>query len=66
MEQTFVMVKPDGVKRGLVGEIVQRFERMGLKIVAMKMVLEAGRFFRIRHTHNRWKKRGENHDLSND
>src|ERR1035437_830726 len=39
MEQTFVMVKPDGVKRGLVGEIVHRFERMGLKIVAMKMVL---------------------------
>jgi len=39
MEQTFVMVKPDGVKRGLVGEIVSRFERMGLKIVAMKMVL---------------------------
>jgi len=38
MEQTFVMIKPDGVKRGLVGEIVHRFERMGLKIVAMKMV----------------------------
>jgi nucleoside-diphosphate kinase len=33
------MVKPDGVKRGLVGQIVNRFERMGLKIVAMKMVL---------------------------
>lgn len=39
MEQTCVMVKPDGVKRGLVGQIVNRFERMGLKIVAMKMVL---------------------------
>jgi nucleoside-diphosphate kinase len=38
MEQTFVMVKPDGVKRGLVGEIIHRFERMGLKIVAIKMV----------------------------
>ena|ERR1035437_8705550 len=38
MEQTFVMIKPDGVKRGLVGEIMQRFERMGLKIVALKMV----------------------------
>ena len=38
MEQTFVMVKPDGVKRGLVGKIISRFERMGLKIVAMKMV----------------------------
>ena len=38
MEQTFVMIKPDGVKRGIVGEIIHRFERMGLKIVAMKMV----------------------------
>lgn len=38
MEQTFVMIKPDGVKRGLVGKITHRFERMGLKIVAMKMV----------------------------
>lgn len=38
MEQTFVMIKPDGVKRKLIGEIIHRFERMGLKIVAMKMV----------------------------
>lgn len=39
MEQTVVLIKPDGVKRGLVGEILHRFERMGLKIVAIKMVL---------------------------
>ncbi|MCL4398050.1 nucleoside-diphosphate kinase [Patescibacteria group bacterium] len=38
MERTVVLVKPDGVKRGLVGEIVGRFEKVGLKIVAMKMV----------------------------
>lgn len=38
MEQTVVLLKPDAVKRGLVGEIVKRFERTGLKIVAMKMV----------------------------
>lgn len=38
MEQTVVLIKPDGVKRGLVGEITSRFERVGLKIVAMKMV----------------------------
>ena len=38
MERTVVLVKPDGVKRGLVGEITHRFERMGMKIVAMKMV----------------------------
>ena len=38
MERTFVMIKPDGVQRGLIGEIVARFERRGLKIVAMKMM----------------------------
>ena len=37
MEQTLVLIKPDGVKRGLIGELIHRFERMGLKIVAMKM-----------------------------
>jgi nucleoside-diphosphate kinase len=36
LERTLVVVKPDGVKRGLVGEIVARFERKGLKIVAAK------------------------------
>jgi len=35
MERTFVMIKPDGVQRGLVGEIIARFERRGLKIVAL-------------------------------
>ena len=37
-ERTFIAIKPDGVQRGLVGEIVQRFERKGYKLVAMKMV----------------------------
>ena len=36
-EQTLVIVKPDGVQRGLVGEIVARLERRGLKIVAMAL-----------------------------
>ncbi|MBC7344913.1 MAG: nucleoside-diphosphate kinase [Clostridia bacterium] len=38
MERTFVMVKPDGVKRGLTGEIITRLERKGLRIVALKML----------------------------
>ncbi|ADP77249.1 nucleoside diphosphate kinase [Methanothermus fervidus DSM 2088] len=38
MEKTFVMIKPDAVKRRLIGEIIQRFEKRGLQIVAMKMV----------------------------
>lgn len=37
-EQTLVILKPDTVHRGLVGEIVNRFERKGLKIVGMKMI----------------------------
>ena len=38
MERTFVMVKPDGVLRGLVGEIIGRFEAKGLRIVALKQL----------------------------
>jgi nucleoside-diphosphate kinase len=37
MERTFVMLKPDAVARGLVGEIVGRIERKGMRIVAMRM-----------------------------
>ena len=37
-ERTFCMIKPDGVKRGLIGDIVMRMERAGLKVVAMKML----------------------------
>jgi nucleoside-diphosphate kinase len=36
-EQTFVMVKPDGVRKGLIGEIIKRFEQRDLKIVALEM-----------------------------
>ncbi len=39
MEKTFVMIKPDGVQRNLVGEIISRFEKKGLKLVAMKMLV---------------------------
>ena len=38
MERTLIILKPDTLQRGLVGEIITRFERAGLKIVAMKMV----------------------------
>ncbi|MCX8178431.1 MAG: nucleoside-diphosphate kinase [Candidatus Aenigmarchaeota archaeon] len=38
IERTFVMIKPDGVQRGLIGEILKRFESAGLKIVGLKMV----------------------------
>ena len=37
-EQTLVLIKPDGVQRGLIGEIIARYEHKGLKIVAMKLL----------------------------
>lgn len=38
-ERTLIIIKPDGVQRTLVGEIIKRYERVGLKLIAMKMVL---------------------------
>lgn len=38
MEKTCVIVKPDGVLRGLTGEVIRRFEQAGLKVVALKMI----------------------------
>ena len=38
MEQTFLMVKPDGVQRGLIGEIVNRFERKGFQLAGSKLM----------------------------
>ena len=38
MERTLSIIKPDGVSRGLIGEVVKRFEANGIKIIAMKMV----------------------------
>ncbi|MCE8422421.1 MAG: nucleoside-diphosphate kinase [Candidatus Methanoperedens sp.] len=37
MERTYVMVKPDGVQRGLIGEVIKRIEGRGLKIVSLRM-----------------------------
>ncbi|MFP3309489.1 MAG: nucleoside-diphosphate kinase [Acidilobus sp.] len=38
IERTLVLVKPDGVRRGLIGEVISRFERKGFRIVALKMI----------------------------
>ncbi len=37
-ERTFIMIKPDGVQRGLVGDIIHRFEQRGYKLVALKFL----------------------------
>lgn len=38
-ERTFVIIKPDGVQRTLIGEIIKRYERVGLKLLALKMLI---------------------------
>lgn len=48
-EQTFCMIKPDGVMRGLVGEIIHRIEKAGLKVVAMKMIVPTEQMIRAHY-----------------
>ena len=54
-ERTFVLLKPDAVQRGLVGDIINRFEKIGLKIVAMKMhVLEEDKIWTHYNKDDAW------------
>jgi nucleoside-diphosphate kinase len=48
-EQTFCMIKPDGVMRGLIGEIIHRIEKAGLKVVAMKMLVPTDEMVRAHY-----------------
>lgn len=60
IEQTFVMIKPDGVQRGLIGEVIKRFEQRGLKIVALKLVSVGEDHAKKHYTEDIAKRRGEN------
>ncbi|KAL4565423.1 hypothetical protein LXL04_029517 [Taraxacum kok-saghyz] len=51
MERTFIAIKPDGVQRGLISEIIARFERKGFKLVAIKLVVPSKAFAR-KHYHD--------------
>ncbi|XP_068644341.1 nucleoside diphosphate kinase IV, chloroplastic/mitochondrial-like [Aristolochia californica] len=51
MERTFIAIKPDGVQRGLIAEIVSRFERKGYKLVAIKLVVPTNEFAQ-KHYHD--------------
>ncbi|XP_038687983.1 nucleoside diphosphate kinase 3-like [Tripterygium wilfordii] len=51
MERTFIAIKPDGVQRGLIAEIVSRFERKGFKLVAIKIVVPS-KDFAEKHYHD--------------
>tara|TARA_Y100000310_G_scaffold345729_1_gene468941 strand:- start:19290 stop:19781 length:492 start_codon:yes stop_codon:yes gene_type:complete len=59
IEKTFVLIKPDGVKRSLTGEIVSRFEKVGLKILAIKMQSIDEEFAQKHYTDDITKRRGE-------
>ncbi|KAL2524945.1 Nucleoside diphosphate kinase IV [Abeliophyllum distichum] len=51
MERTFIAIKPDGVQRGLISEIISRFERKGYKLVAIK-ILVPSKDFAEKHYHD--------------
>ena len=55
-EQTFLMIKPDGVERRLVGDILVKLEKKGLKIVAMKMLQITKELAEIHYQEHREKK----------
>ncbi|GAB2296214.1 Nucleoside diphosphate kinase 4, chloroplastic [Dionaea muscipula] len=51
LERTFIAIKPDGVQRGLIAEIISRFERKGFKLVAIKVVIPSKEFAQ-KHYHD--------------
>ena len=59
IQQTLILVKPDGVARGLIGEIIKRFEQRGLKIVALKLVRINMDHAKKHYTEDIAKRRGE-------
>lgn len=59
IEQTLVLLKPDAVDRGLVGEIIQRFERVGLKVVGLKMIQPTETHAKNHYTEDLAIRRGE-------
>jgi nucleoside-diphosphate kinase len=51
MERTLVLIKPDAIERDLVGEIIQRLERKGLKLVGMKMIALEDELLNVHYSH---------------
>jgi len=57
-ERTLVVIKPDGVQRSLIGEIIERFERTGLKLVGIKMLVPDDAFVETHYTFDpEWKRK---------
>ena len=59
MQRTLLLLKPDAVDRGLVGEIIARFERAGLKIVGLKMLWPKKEHAELHYTEDLAKRRGQ-------
>ncbi len=59
IQQTLVLIKPDGVERGLIGEVIKRFEQRGLKIVGLKLTKVEKSFAQRHYTEDISKRRGE-------
>ena len=59
IEQTLVLIKPDGVQRGLVGEVIKRFEQRGLKIVGLKLTHVDDDLAKKHYTEDISRRRGE-------
>jgi nucleoside-diphosphate kinase len=49
-EKTLILIKPDGIQRSLIGEIIQRYERIGLKLIGLKMLVPAPDFVERHYT----------------
>lgn len=60
MERSLVLLKPDAVERGLIGQILERFERAGLKITGLKMVWPKKEHAEKHYTEDLAKRRGQN------
>lgn len=78
-ERTFVAVKPDGVQRGMIGEIIKRYERSGLKLIGLKMFVPPVELIEKHYSIdsewkrkvgekaiNAYKKQGKDHPISDD
>ena len=59
IQQTLVLIKPDGVQRQLIGEIIKRFEQRGLKIVGLKLTKVEKDLAKKHYTEDITKRRGE-------
>ena len=59
IERTLVLIKPDGVARGLIGRVISRFEDAGIKIVGLKMKWASEEFAKKHYTDDITKRRGE-------